>query len=162
MSLAFFFVSALDGINQDQEMRNQRERCWSMHATQRYVTTGRKVFPIIDVEHDDLNGLPATITRRLIHEDRLYVVTPVPHQFEYVGETPCEGEGAVTRWLDLYDRALQLRTELQALDLVATRTALRAVNSLFLYEHQLTAKTRYRVRRALWHREYTDVADFIT
>lgn len=67
--------------------------------------------------------------------------------------TPIMGEGATERWIALHDRATSLRATLIPGDGVAARQVQRAVHSLFLYEHQLTAKTRRRARTILWQRE---------
>jgi hypothetical protein len=70
----------------------------------------------------------------------------------YAEETPIEGHAAVKRWLALYDRARDLRANLHPGDVVGERQARRAIRSLFLYEHQLTAPTRRKARERLWRR----------
>src|SRR5262249_27847096 len=57
------------------------------------------------------------------------------------------------RWVALHDRARDLRAALRPGDLVDERQVRRAIRSLFLYEHQLTPKTRRQARTCLWHRE---------
>lgn len=76
-----------------------------------------------------------------------------PRRREYPGETPIEGQGAVARWLALHARARQLRAALPPGDDVGEHQARRAIRSLFLYEHQLTAKARRQARTALWRRD---------
>jgi hypothetical protein len=53
----------------------------------------------------------------------------------------------------LHDRARDLRAAILPGDLVGMRQLQRAVRSLFLYEHQLTAKTRRWARTLLWQRD---------
>jgi len=69
------------------------------------------------------------------------------------GETPILGEGAIDRWLALHDRASELRAALQPRDSVGERQVQRAIRSLFLYEHLITPKTRWRARIRLWERD---------
>lgn len=65
-------------------------------------------------------------------------------------ETPVEGARAVGRWMALHHRAFELRVSLVPGDVVGARHVKRAVRSLFLYEHQLTPKTRRHARTILW------------
>jgi hypothetical protein len=94
-----------------------------------------------------------TDLQRLLRDGALRVAPPPPQRAEYRGETPIEGEGAVARWTALYDRARDLRAALCPWDGVARRQAQRAARSLFLYEHQLTPKTRRQARTSLWRRD---------
>src|SRR5262249_6813423 len=71
------------------------------------------------------------------------------------GETPTEGAGAVARWMALHDRARDLRAAVLPGDRVGMRQVRQAVRSLFLYEHQLTTKTRRRARTDLWQRDWS-------
>jgi hypothetical protein len=83
----------------------------------------------------------------------LHSAPAAPQRADYPGETPTEGTGAVARWVALHDRARALRLHMKTNDIVAAHHVQRAVRSLFLYEHQLTAKTRRRARTALWQRD---------
>jgi hypothetical protein len=78
-------------------------------------------------------------------------------------ETPVEGRGAVNRWLALHDRAHDLRAALRPDDGVGERQARRAIRSVLLYEHQLTATTRRKARETLWQRDRAQLLpDFAT
>ena len=83
----------------------------------------------------------------------LHPAPVAPQRADYPGETPTEGTGAVARWVALYDRARALRLRMNADDIVAAHQVQRAVRSLFLYEHQLTPKTRRRARTVVWQRD---------
>jgi hypothetical protein len=91
--------------------------------------------------------------QHLLRDGLLRMVVPPPRRAEYPGETPVEGEEAVARWIALHDRARELRTNLRPGDGVGEQQVRRAIRSLFLYEHQLTPKTRRQARTALWRRE---------
>lgn len=78
---------------------------------------------------------------------------PTPRGGRAVGETPVLGVGAVARWLALHDRAAALRAGVASGDVCAAFQARRAIRSLFLYEHQLTGRTRRQARTALWRRD---------
>jgi hypothetical protein len=132
-----------------------------MQATISYTSIARSPFPVAELEPNDWNDVPTTITRRLFYENRIQVAAPAPHRFEYLGETPIAGESAIARWLALYDRALQLRANLSLQDPVAIRNARRAVRSFFLYEHQLTSRTRRRARTILWQRDHQEMPTFV-
>jgi hypothetical protein len=73
-------------------------------------------------------------------------------------KTPVEGPHAVQNWLDLYDRANYLRDTLDLRQPHLRHQAQRAMASLFLYEHQLTARARRQARLALWDREHPTTA----
>lgn len=77
---------------------------------------------------------------------------------EHREETPIHGHGAVARWLALHDRAGELRAALRPGDGVGERQALRAIRSLFLYEHQLLPATRRQARAAVWRRDRAEPA----
>jgi hypothetical protein len=96
----------------------------------------------------------------LLRDGFVRLAVPPARRTQDPGETPIEGEGAVARWLALHDRARDLRAALALCpgDGVGTRQAQRAIRSLFLYEHQLTPKTRRRARTLLWLRERSDEA----
>jgi hypothetical protein len=68
-------------------------------------------------------------------------------------ETPIWGNGAVCRWVQLLDRAESLMRDADPNDPFAQRTAARAITSLFLYEHQMTARARRRAREEVWRRD---------
>jgi hypothetical protein len=63
------------------------------------------------------------------------------------------GAGAVRRWLALYDRATWLMGEPDPHDPRPQRTASKAIDSLFRYEHQMTPRARRNAREALWQRD---------
>lgn len=69
------------------------------------------------------------------------------------GETPIMGEGAIARWLALHDRACEMRAALRPGDRVGERQVQRAIRSLFVYEHEITPKTRWQARVRLWERD---------
>ena len=100
--------------------------------------------------------LPSIDVHDLLRGGLVRVEAAPPRRAEYPGETPIEGHGAVARWLGLHDRACQLRAALPPGDGVGARQAYRATRSLFLYEHQLTAKARRQARTSLWRRECTE------
>lgn len=105
--------------------------------------------------------LPLDLQKTL--RDGLVKIEPVPSAGIYTEETPVEGRGAISRWLALHDRAKELGKVLRPGDDVRGRQGRRAVCSLFLYEHQLTAATRRKAREALWRRDRTDtLPDFAT
>ena len=110
--------------------------------------------------HNPLLDDPQTHTRLLssdlqdlLRDGLVRVEVAPPRRREYPGETPIEGTSAVARWVALYDRASTLRATVRSEDGVGTRQAQRAIRSLFLYEHQLTPKTRRQARTALWRRD---------
>jgi hypothetical protein len=84
---------------------------------------------------------------------RRAVTTPYP--VEYLGETPTDGEEAAERWLELHDRAVELRALLRPGDTVQTKIVRRALRSALLYEHQITPKARRHARLTLWSRAHT-------
>jgi phytoene dehydrogenase-like protein len=100
--------------------------------------------------HTDLN---AAELQHLLRDGLVRVPLLPPRRAEYPGETPTEGAGAEARWVALYDRACELRAALRPGDGVGERQARRAIRSLFLYEHQLTPKTRRKARTLLWRRD---------
>jgi hypothetical protein len=81
-------------------------------------------------------------------------VTP-PYPVEYVDETPTDGEEAAARWLDLHERAVELRAQLRPGVIVQTKNTQRALQSVLLYEHQITPKARRLARLALWSRTHS-------
>jgi hypothetical protein len=112
--------------------------------------------PATDSALDDLHMRTAfheTDLQHLLCDGVLRGVLPPPRRGEYPGETPVEGAEAVARWIALHDRARELRSALRPGDGVGDRQVQRAIRSLFLYEHQLTPKTRRQARTALWRRE---------
>src|SRR5215470_16579757 len=100
-----------------------------------------------DLQPDLGDFLPLNVDT-LLRGGSMGIEIAPPHRCDYPGETPVEGQGAVTRWLALHDCARQLRAALQPWDGVGTRQAQRAIRSLFLYEHQLTPKARRQARTA--------------
>jgi len=108
---------------------------------------------------DDVAG-PATL--RLLRSQRgggtWIPVHGGGHQAEevyIVGETPREGTGAIARWMGLYDRAEQLRRTAAQQDPCVRRQVLKAIESLFLYEHQMLPHARRQARERLWLRDQT-------
>ncbi len=113
-------------------------------------------FTVIDPPVEDLR---ASELLRLVHTVHMGALTgaPVPTPPSgYVGDTPVEGAGARARWLALYDRAVALRTVLRPGDSVGERQVRRALRSVLLYEHQLSARTRRQARSDLWRRDRSD------
>jgi hypothetical protein len=89
-------------------------------------------------------------------ERRLQAALLLPHRPRpEPGETPIMGEGAVSRWVALHDRARAMRAGLRPGDSVGERQVRRAIRSLFLYEHVMTPKTRWQARTRLWERDRT-------
>lgn len=113
----------------------------------------------LDVDRDAMPNVPFTddglqhLLERVAGGDLLHPVLVAPQRADYSGETPTEGAGAVARWVALHDRARALQSSIKADDIVAAHQVQRAVRSLFLYEHQLTTKTRRRARTVLWQRD---------
>ena len=126
-------------------------RTAKIHATTP-ATSAWDPFSEVDEALDDTSATSNEI-RYLLRDGTLHTVTPPPRRGDSPDETPIEGKGAVARWLALHDRARMLRATLLPGDGVDERQALRAIRSLFLYEHQLAAKTRRQARTALWRRE---------
>jgi hypothetical protein len=113
-----------------------------------------------DVDRDSMPDMPFTdaglqhLLERVAAGELLHPDAATSQQAASPGETPIEGAGAVSRWVALHDRARALKSSMKASDdIVAAHQVQRAVSSLFLYEHQLTAKTRRRARTALWQRD---------
>jgi hypothetical protein len=104
------------------------------------------VDPVFDV-------LFGAYLQHLLRDGRVQVAFPPPRQTGYRSETPIEGEGAVERLIALHDRARTLRAALRPEDGVGARQVQRAIRSLFLYEHQLTPRTRRQARTVLWCRD---------
>jgi hypothetical protein len=93
------------------------------------------------------------LLERVLGGEVLHLAPPALRSPDNAGETPVEGAKAVTRWVALHDCASEQRAGLRSGDVVGARQVARAVRSLFLYEHQLTAKTRRRARTILWQRD---------
>lgn len=72
------------------------------------------------------------------------------------GDTPISGPHAIHRWAALLDRAEELMRDYDLDDPCAQRTAGRAIDSLFRYEHQLTPETRRAAREFVWRRDRAD------
>ncbi len=70
------------------------------------------------------------------------------------GGTPRVGPGAVQRWVDLLDAAERGLCWADPHDANAQRTAGRRIESLFLYEHQMTPPARRRARETVWNRHH--------
>jgi hypothetical protein len=99
--------------------------------------------------------------RRRARDGRLRIV-PVPQVVPFdrevytVNETPVEGAGAVDRWIALLDRAEQLRRDSRSDHPTVERQIARAIESLFLYEHQMLPAARRQARAYLWQRDRTE------
>lgn len=112
-----------------------------------------------DLDRDAMPNVPFIdagvhhLLERVAGGELLHPDAAAPQRAASPGETPTEGAGAVARWIALHDRARALQSSMKANDIVAAHQVQRAVRSLFLYEHQLTAKTRRRARTALWQRD---------
>ena len=64
------------------------------------------------------------------------------------------GPGAVRRWIALLDAAETAIYQVDPADPVAQRTAGRRIESLFLFEHQMTPEARRLAREAVWRRDH--------
>src|SRR5262245_19806773 len=111
---------------------------------------------------EDLDDVTGSATLRLLRSQRGGGVWVPLHrsgrQVEevcIVGEIPREGAGAIARWMGLYDRAEQLRRA-AALhhDPCVRREVRKAIESLFLYEHQMLPHARRQARERLWLRDH--------
>jgi hypothetical protein len=71
-------------------------------------------------------------------------------------DPPIEGRAAVRRWVKLLDRAEVALREADPNDPCAHRNAHRLLDSLLLYEHQLTPQTRRQAREYVWRRDHPD------
>ena len=84
-------------------------------------------------------------------------LVPAPREREVhlVSETPVEGPGAIAHWVALLDRADALQHEHDADHPRPTlqRQIARAIDSLFLYEHQMLPAARREARESLWQRD---------
>lgn len=110
-----------------------------------------------DVDDDVLDVLGLLELRRRAADGELRgTLRPGVDECGYERETPVEGPSAVARWVALLDRAEELQREADPEHPCAQRQVRRAIDSLFLYEHQLTPKTRRRAREYVWHRDRAD------
>jgi hypothetical protein len=102
--------------------------------------------------------------RRRARDGRLRIVpvsqtAPVDREVHTVSETPVEGLGAAARWIALLDRAEQLQQEgldSEPVHPTLQRQIARAIDSLFLYEHQMLPAARRQAREYLWQRDRTE------
>ena len=72
------------------------------------------------------------------------------------GETPVWGPGAIRRWVGLLDAAEAALARVSPHDPFGQRTAGRQLDSLFVYEHQMTPHARRRAREYVWRRDRAD------
>ncbi len=124
-----------------------------------HAASGQGCSLATDSAFDDLpthTNVHAPELEHLLRDGLLRMAPPPPRRGEYPGETPIEGAGAVARWVALHDRARALRAALRRGDGVGACQVQRAIRSLFLYEHQLTSRTRRQARTTLWRRECAD------
>jgi hypothetical protein len=70
-------------------------------------------------------------------------------------DTPHNGQGAVWRWIALYDRSMTLYQQGYTRP-DESRAVSRAIASLFAYEHQITPGARQAARESLWRRDRAD------
>jgi hypothetical protein len=63
------------------------------------------------------------------------------------------GAGAVRRWIALLDAAEAAIYEVDPANPVAQRSAGKRIESLFLFEHQMTPEARRLAREAVWRRD---------
>jgi hypothetical protein len=96
--------------------------------------------------------------RRRARDGRLRIVpvppaVPLEREVHTVSETPVEGSGAVARWVALLDRAEYLRRDSSSDHPTLERQVARAIDSLFLYEHQVLPAARRQAREYLWQRD---------
>jgi hypothetical protein len=92
-------------------------------------------------------------------DGRLRLVSaPREREVHLVSETPIEGPGAIARWIALLDRAEDLQQHVHDADHphlhpTLQRQIARAIDSLFLYEHQMLPSARRAAREVLWQRD---------
>jgi hypothetical protein len=109
-----------------------------------------------DAELDDLHDLHDLRVRA--QDGRLRIVSaPREREVHLVSETPVEGPGAIARWIALLDRAEGMQHKHNAdhphLHPTLQRQIARAIDSLFLYEHQMLPAARREARETLWQRD---------
>jgi len=73
-------------------------------------------------------------------------------------QAPQDGSGAVRRWIALLDAAEAAIYRVDPADPVAQRSAGRRIESLFLFEHQMTPEARRLAREAVWRRDHPSVS----
>ena len=112
---------------------------------------------------EDLDDMAGVVTVRMLRSQQGGGVWVPVHrgrqQWEevcIVGETPREGAGAIARWMGLYDRADQLRRTTTLEDPCMRRQVRKAIESFFLYEHQMLPHARRQARERLWLRDHTE------
>ncbi len=74
----------------------------------------------------------------------------------HIGDTPTDGTEAISTWVALLDRA---ETAMQSGDLddpFAQRTASRLLDSVYLYEHQMSPEARRLAREFVWLRDHDE------
>ena len=88
-------------------------------------------------------------------DGRLRIVSaPREREVHLVSETPIEGPGAIARWIALLDRAEDMQQHAHDADHpTLQRQIARAIDSLFLYEHQMLPAARRAAREVLWQRD---------
>jgi hypothetical protein len=97
--------------------------------------------------------------RARVQDGRLRIVSaPREREVHLVSETPIEGPGAIARWIALLDRAEDMQqhahdAEHPHLHSTLQRQIARAIDSLFLYEHQMLPAARREARESLWQRD---------
>jgi hypothetical protein len=85
------------------------------------------------------------------------VSAPREREVHLVSETPIEGPGAIARWIALLDRAEDMQQHAHDADhSMLQRQIARAIDSLFLYEHQMLPAARRAAREVLWQRDRTE------
>jgi hypothetical protein len=99
--------------------------------------------------------------RRRAREGRLRIMSapwssPPEQEVHIVSETPVEGPGAVARWVALLDRAEHLQQDNPSDHPTVQRQIARAIDSLFLYEHQMLPAARREAREYVWRRDRTE------
>jgi len=95
--------------------------------------------------------------RARAQDGRLRLISaPREREVHLVSETPIEGPGAIARWIALLDRAEGMQQHAHDADHphpTLQRQIARAIDSLFLYEHQMLPAARRAAREVLWQRD---------
>lgn len=74
----------------------------------------------------------------------------------HTGDTPTDGTEAITTWVALLDRAEAAMSSGDLDDPFAQRNASRLLDSMYLYEHQMTPEARRLAREFVWLRDHDE------